>query len=692
MWGRLAAFILFTGLLFCSCHGDKKSEYSHPDYFDNVFAKAELMSDAEPAHALLFVDTAFGRFDETGIKDLYRKYLFKARCNIEALGRRDIGLMYVDSMLYVIKDRDGDPEFAEDRARALFKKAEILEVLKNYKEAFANSSKGLEILEGIRSLKDSSLLSTYNCMLFAISYKQGNFLDAARFGVLALREMLTSANSYRNFKRIQAKYNDIGCSYSRCGKQDSALFYFNKGLQYLDDNKGRYSDLKHSQVFVEGAKGVMYGNIGDVYLKKGDTTKGEEFYKRDVRINSQRKFDHGDAQCTQLKIATLYFAQKKVPEALAEMRTIRTSLDSFHNNENELKWMKLQLDYLETAGKYDEYARYVRPYLRLKDSQAKANPIPRVDIKDEYENIQSHYNMALMEKKDTQKTYFLLIIAICTLVAIGIALMLWLNWKKSKRLNEQILKQNDEMQLTLTSLTESHKQNSTLMQVVAHDLRSPISSMIAITEHLMNFGELSDDDKELMQLMHTSGSHSLEMITDLLNMNTVAEGMEKQPVDMHTLLNYCVDLLQFKANEKEQKITQHVEEITMMVNREKIWRVISNLIVNAIKFSPTGAAINVVGKKEAENYIIEVQDNGIGIPQDLQGKIFDMFTEAKRPGTSGEKPFGLGLAISRQIVEAHNGKIWVSSEQGVGTTFFVSIPITYKKRNDTIGEPFWRKG
>ncbi|WP_161499328.1 tetratricopeptide repeat-containing sensor histidine kinase [Flavipsychrobacter stenotrophus] len=680
------------GLLFSSCHKDKKSEYSHPDYFDNIFAKAELMSDAAPAQALLFVDSAFRRFDETGVKDLYRKYLFKATCNIEALGKRELGLLYVDSMLYAIREKEGDPEFAEDRARALFKRAEILEVQKNYKEAFANSSKGLEILEGIRSLKDSSLLSTYNCMLFTISYKQGNYLDAARFGALALKELLSSGNSYRNFKKIQAKYNDIGCSYSRCGKQDSALFYFNHGLQYLDENKVRYADVKFAPIFVEVAKGVMYGNIGDVYLKLGDTGKGEEFYKRDVRINSQRKFDHGDAQCTQLKIAALYFAQKKLPEAIAEMRSIRTSLDSFHNIENELKWHKLHLDYLENSGKYDEYARYVRPYCKLKDSLAKANPVPRVDIKDEYENIKSHYNMALIQKKDTQKTYFLLIVVICSVVALGIAVMLWLNWKKSKRLNEQILKQNDEMQLTLTSLTESHKQNSTLMQVVAHDLRSPISSMIAITEHLMSYGELPDDDKELLQLMHTSGSHSLEMITDLLNMNTVAEGMEKQPVDMHTLLSYCVDLLQFKANEKEQKIALQVEEITMMVNREKIWRVISNLIVNAIKFSPTGAAINVIGKKEAESYIIEVQDNGIGIPQDLQGKIFDMFTEAKRPGTSGEKPFGLGLAISRQIVEAHNGKIWVRSQPGEGTTFFVSIPITYKKRNDTIGEPFWRKG
>ncbi len=650
------------------------------------------MCDVAPKQALLFLDSSFKRYDEIGIKDLYRKYYFKANCVNDAFGDKVLALRYLDSAQSTMKDKENDPAFVEDLARLLFKKAEILEGQKNYKEAFANSSKGLQILENIKSLHDSSILSTYNCMLFAISYKQANYLDAARFGVLALQEILSTGSSYSNFKRIQAKCNDIGCSYSRYGDQDSALYYFNKGLEYIEDNKNKYMDIKQAPVFFEIAKGVLYGNIGDVYLKKGDTAKGEEYYRRGVRINSQRKFDHGDAQCTQLKIAGLYFAQRKIPEALNEMRIIRASLDSFRDKENELKWLKLQLDYLESAGKYDEYSHFVRPYLKLKDTLTKANPVPRVDIKDEYENIKSHYNMALMQKKDAQKTYYLMIIAICTVVAIGIALMLWLNWKRSKRLNEQILKQNDEMQLTLTSLTESHKQNSNLMQVVAHDLRSPISSMIAIPEHLMDNQDLPEDDKELLKLMQTSGAHSMEMITDLLNMNTVSENMEKQPVDMRLLLGYCTDLLQFKATEKQQKITVHSDEATIMLNREKIWRVISNLIVNAIKFSPTGAVIHVAGIRETDKYIIEVQDNGIGIPENLQGKIFDMFTDAKRPGTSGEKPFGLGLAISRQIVEAHGGKIWLKSEVGAGTTFYVSLPIIYKKRNDTIGEPFWRKG
>ena len=78
---------------------------------------------------------------------------------------------------------------------------------------------------------------------------------------------------------------------------------------------------------------------------------------------------------------------------------------------------------------------------------------------------------------------------------------------------------------------------------------------------------------------------------------------------------------------------------------------------------------------DAQRVLIEVSDHGIGIPVELQDKIFDMFTEAKRPGTAGEQAFGLGLAISKQIVEAHGGKIWFESDLERGTTFFVDLPV-----------------
>ncbi|RYF30507.1 MAG: ATP-binding protein, partial [Comamonadaceae bacterium] len=100
----------------------------------------------------------------------------------------------------------------------------------------------------------------------------------------------------------------------------------------------------------------------------------------------------------------------------------------------------------------------------------------------------------------------------------------------------------------------------------------------------------------------------------------------------------------------------------------------SNLLVNAIKFSPEGSEINVFMESQVESVLIRIADQGIGIPENLKGKIFNMFTDARRAGTAGEQSFGLGLAISRQIVEAHGGKIWFENNEEIGTTFYLELP------------------
>ena len=106
-----------------------------------------------------------------------------------------------------------------------------------------------------------------------------------------------------------------------------------------------------------------------------------------------------------------------------------------------------------------------------------------------------------------------------------------------------------------------------------------------------------------------------------------------------------------------------------------MWRVINNLIANAIKFSFQDTEIEIKLERSGDDFHVSVTDKGVGIPDKYSSKVFEMFTEAKRPGTLGEKPYGLGLSISSQIVQAHGGKIWFESEQGKGTIFHVSVPV-----------------
>lgn len=282
----------------------------------------------------------------------------------------------------------------------------------------------------------------------------------------------------------------------------------------------------------------------------------------------------------------------------------------------------------------------------------------------------------LLNKKNEQKTGYLIIVG-ASLIAVVLALLkLWHNRKRLLDLNKKIRIQNSNMQKTLNALEQSQADNTRMMQIVAHDLRNPIGGMFSIASLMLDDDGHTDEDRECLEMIKTSGKVSLDLVNDLLLAHTKTEELEKESVDIGEMLQYCVGLLHHKAELKEQQIDLQVDTvISILANQEKLWRVVSNLIANAIKFSPKGASIHVSLQKEADHICIAVKDNGIGIPAEIAPKIFDMFTDAKRTGTTGEQSFGLGLAISKQIVEAHGGKIWFESKPGNGTVFYVELPI-----------------
>lgn len=283
----------------------------------------------------------------------------------------------------------------------------------------------------------------------------------------------------------------------------------------------------------------------------------------------------------------------------------------------------------------------------------------------------------LLNRKNTQQTGYLIVFGASLIVVLLALLKVWHNRKRLLELNKKIREQNSNMQKTLNALEQSQADNTRMMQIVAHDLRNPIGGMFSIASYMLDEDGRTEEDKECLEMIKTSGKVSLELVSDLLQAHTKTDELEKEPVDIGEMLQYCVDLLHHKAELKAQQIDfQAGAAISILANQEKLWRVVSNLIANAIKFSPKGTSIHVSLQKGADHIRIAVADNGIGIPEEIAPKIFDMFTDAKRTGTTGEQSFGLGLAISKQIVEAHGGKLWFESKLGNGTVFYVELPIT----------------
>ncbi len=278
--------------------------------------------------------------------------------------------------------------------------------------------------------------------------------------------------------------------------------------------------------------------------------------------------------------------------------------------------------------------------------------------------------------KSKYQGLILLLSLIVGILAIVFAFSIWKNLKRTKKLNQIIIKKNDGTQKTLLALEQSQQDNTRMMKIAAHDLRGPIGGIHSLVTLALEDLNRSSEDMALLNAIQSSSQNSLELVKDLLEIQFSTTNLIKEPLDIAEVLHHCISLLNIKAADKQQKIIFTSQEYVLPLNREKIWRVISNLLSNAIKFSPVNSVIQVKLKAEENRLLISIEDQGIGIPEAIRDKIFDFFTEAKRLGTEGEGTNGLGLAISKQIIEGHKGEIWFESEINIGTTFYVSLPLS----------------
>lgn len=242
-----------------------------------------------------------------------------------------------------------------------------------------------------------------------------------------------------------------------------------------------------------------------------------------------------------------------------------------------------------------------------------------------------------------------------------------------QNLNKEIEYRRSDLEQAFSSLEKSHTENSKLLLTVGHDLKNSLGGIKTLAYTL---GKQVDNEsmKESISLIEVSSKSSLTLINDLLTSAITEKNELKEPTDLYRLADYCINMLSEKAKEKDQKIILTGSESVISINMEGMWRVISNLINNAIKFSPSGEVIRVVIEDRPMYSLMKITDNGIGIPADFEHIIFDYKTMGKQKGTKGEESFGLGLSICKKIITDHGGEIWFDSIVGKGTTFFVELP------------------
>jgi len=234
-------------------------------------------------------------------------------------------------------------------------------------------------------------------------------------------------------------------------------------------------------------------------------------------------------------------------------------------------------------------------------------------------------------------------------------------------------------------LSEINKLKSDLFSRTSHELKTPLISIKGFTELLLKLhsDKLDDDVISILEEIKDGSKRLEDYINSLVESSQLEQGLlnvRKEKEDLTFLINYCVKQLQGIASLREQKIEVNIKDkFFTEFDKEKIYEVITNLIINAVKYTPVGGKIIIDSTQEDGHYIVSIKDTGIGLTQKEIGQLFTQFGKIERYGQGwdvGIEGTGLGLYISKELITLHDGKIWVESEgRNKGSTFFFSLPI-----------------
>ncbi|MEJ2599115.1 MAG: ATP-binding protein [Anaerolineales bacterium] len=231
----------------------------------------------------------------------------------------------------------------------------------------------------------------------------------------------------------------------------------------------------------------------------------------------------------------------------------------------------------------------------------------------------------------------------------------------------------------ITYLKELDRIKSDFVSIVSHDLRSPLTAILGYVELLDRVGPLSDLQREFISRVQFNVNTITSLINDLLDLGRIEAGFDarNEIVPIDAMVKEVIESLTSSASEKSQELKMDLppELPVTLGDPVRLRQMLNNLVSNAIRYTQDGGTIWVRGHAESEQVILQVADNGPGIPLADQPHIFDKFYRASNipaevPGT------GLGLAIVKSIVENQQGRIWVDSNPGQGSTFTIVLPIT----------------
>jgi signal transduction histidine kinase len=227
------------------------------------------------------------------------------------------------------------------------------------------------------------------------------------------------------------------------------------------------------------------------------------------------------------------------------------------------------------------------------------------------------------------------------------------------------------------TLAESEEVKSELVSNVSHELRTPLASVLGFSALMLDRDLPPDERRRYLEVIRTEAHRLAALLNDLLDLQRVEQEaieLRQEVVDLNDLLAAQVTLYSAQSEEHALRFEPAGEPLLIKGDRDRLAQVIGNLLSNGIKYSPEGGEVEVGAGRIGDEVTVWVRDQGLGIPEEHQDRIFTKFFRGDVGRERGIAGTGLGLVLARQIIDAHGGEVGFDSEEGMGSTFWVRLP------------------
>ncbi|WP_282123765.1 tetratricopeptide repeat-containing sensor histidine kinase [Algibacter mikhailovii] len=676
---------------------------------------------------LILVSISFGFSQSNEIDSLALELAFQTQDSLKV----DTSLKLIES-LYEINDYDRAIKYIieiEKLSNAISYKDGIAKTIYYKSLIYAQKGDYLNAISGFQkskrlftSLKDTLGITRINNSIGLLEIERGNFSKGLNYSLSAINEL-----EKRGLKtELNKAYSNLAKAYYNIASFDKAIEFYTKALlvqEELNDSKGIYeSNNKLAELYSrnkehrkaidfyrrvlrseasnsDAVKGSIFTKLGGEYLQFNDYDNAKKYLIRgyNISIRTKNKVD--------LLPALNYLGDLNIKEGrytIAEKQLLEAGkIAKELGNESELlKHYGLMKSLDSIRNRYDSAFIWQRQYYelrnRLKEKESKLLPksVEPIELKPIFDENANQTNseqkpepssesvISSNKKLNNFKIIFYGLLAALAIVSTFLVLI-YLKRNNNIKYMQQLEEKNVKIELQNEAFLEQtkHLENvnnvkDKLFSIVSHDLKDSLSSINGFID-LLKDGSLSREefDNLIPELSENANNASL-LLFNLLNWSkSQMQSLKPKPslFDIQEVFEDKVKLVEQRMENKGITLVNHSLRDFAYADRSMFEIVIQNLLANALKFCKSGDKITIANHISNGSCIISVADTGIGISKANIDKLFNSSSYTTM-GTNNEKGTGLGLSICKELVDLNNGKIWVQSTPGIGSTFYVQLP------------------